>query len=373
MDGYISGDGIYAVYNSIDAWRNRTPDDWITYEWWEDNGHGDDYDWNEFYNAFFAVGDVAEHARNDENAHREPNDPRCGIGNYHSSRRVVAHIPSQYDRDNPVLLMGLELEVECANNANHAAQWVLNQLNTDTRRIYCGTERDGSLINGFEIVTGWTGLDVHEKKLQVFKDIPKNLGLTIRNTCGLHVHLDKAKISPLHQLRLVQFIHAPGNEGLRNVVARRSHNNYSKVQDKARAKKDLAQHLRNLKMDGHPLKERYMRASANRVYAVDRYEAVNMTNNRTIEFRLFRGSLDINEIMTAAEFARISWLFTRDTPEKDLTTDKFVEYISHQNHRRETRYLRRTLKAAGFKVRSSENEIRYLLSDFPRNQPRKAV
>jgi len=79
-----------------------------------------------------------------------------------------------------------------------------------------------------------------------------------------------------------------------------------------------------------------------------RYEALNFNNEKTVEFRLFKGSLKYTTIMACLEFSFISWFFARDTSQTQLTTANFLQYICLENNRRDTRYLREYLSEKGY-------------------------
>jgi hypothetical protein len=82
----------------------------------------------------------------------------------------------------------------------------------------------------------------------------------------------------------------------------------------------------------------------------DRYEALNFQNDKTVEFRLFRGSLKYATIMACLEFAYITWFFSRDTSQTQLTTQNFLKYICLENNRRDTAHLRAYLIDKGYKL-----------------------
>ncbi len=297
----------------------------------------------------------------DEDESDEGADPRYNIGEYHSSKRYLTHIPSEYDLQRPALNLGLELEIEVDDNdsdCESAAEDIRNALNTRVPS-YCCTERDGSLKNGFEVVTGWTGLDVHERALSVFKKRFRGTFSHDTATCGLHVHIDRTDASTLHLHRILTFIHAPGNEALIRAVARRYNEGYCKVMDKSDNKKRLASTINDYKGAYSRLEKRHLfNIERDSLSGAGRYEAVNIENTRTLEFRLFRGTLVFETMMACLEFTRATWLFCRDTADTRLTKEEFLRFIQQKEQYRETRYLRSILKSRlDSKVHSSDQEF----------------
>jgi hypothetical protein len=80
----------------------------------------------------------------------------------------------------------------------------------------------------------------------------------------------------------------------------------------------------------------------------DRYEALNFKNDKTIEFRLFKGTLKYQTIMACLEFTFATWHFCKDASQTQLTTSEFLKFICRAENRCDTRFLRTYLKEKGF-------------------------
>jgi len=89
---------------------------------------------------------------------------------------------------------GVELEIDEAGEDNRNAENILSIGNYHGENIYC--KHDGSLEDGFEIVTHPMSLDYHLHEMP-WNDIlyeARSLGYTshMAGTCGLHVHVSRA-------------------------------------------------------------------------------------------------------------------------------------------------------------------------------------
>jgi hypothetical protein len=75
--------------------------------------------------------------------------------------------------------------------------------------------------------------------------------------------------------------------------------------------------------------------------AGDRYEAINLTGNATIEFRVFRGSLKYEAVIAAVEFchALLEFCARPETGAKALNARAFLTFCANQLEA-ETRILR---------------------------------
>ena len=219
------------------------------------------------------------------------------------------------------------------------AGYLLDHIGRYKNSIYGLCEEDGSLDEGFELVTSYTGLDVHKEQLQFFKHRFEGMASHNTSTCGLHIHICKSSMSTLHGAKMVFFINDTNNYRLIKAVARRD-NSFAKIKDKKADTtwlKDAVRHQKN---------RHYQLKGLNQ----DRYEALNFNNEKTIEFRLFKGSLKYETIMACLEFTYATWHFCKDASIDQLTTDQFIKFICEPENKADTRFLRIYLKNKGFNM-----------------------
>ena len=335
-DGF-DGDG----YNADGYDRDGFDADGFNGDGWDRDGYnGDGFDRYGFNADGFDADGYDRHGYDREGYDRDGRD--CDgntadgdseyIGDYHSSSRNLGYLYSpKFDKENPRVMLGLELELECDGvPRSEMAETVIGRIGrTDDGSRYALCENDGSLDNGFEIVTAYTGLDMHEVMLQnLFSRPLRGAKSHDTSTCGLHVHVCKSTMTVYHAAKLVLFINAPENEKLIRAVARRDSNGFAEIKNKAENKDwlrgamnrdDSEQALRNLNSS--------------------RYEALNFYNSRTVEFRLFKGSLKYTTVMACLEFARLCWFFSRDTSANNLTTAAFIAYMDKPENKRNARHL----------------------------------
>lgn len=270
---------------------------------------------------------------------RDEDEDEGIIRAYHSSKRVLGHIPSSFDNRKTRVYLGLELEMEVSEDFSRSdlAEHINEQIGTyDNKYQYCAFEEDGSLGHGFEMVTGYTGLDVHKTQLSIFKNRMNGLKSHDTKTCGLHVHICKNDMSLLHASKMILFIHDSNNQRMIRALARRDSSRFAQIQNK-KASYDW---LKSARVSSDPL------SNLNK----DRYEALNFHNPNTVEFRLFRGTLKFETIMACLEFTYATWFFTRDASVSDLTTRQFIEFICRAENKRDTVFLRQYLREKGFEI-----------------------
>ncbi len=173
---------------------------------------------------------------------------------------------------------GVELETVVKTGDLHdAAERTLDLLGDDFAYLKSDSSLDGG-VGQFEIVTHPATLPVHRERWEKFlAHRPKGLVSHDAGCCGLHVHVEKAGLSDLEIFKMVAFVNAASNREFVEAVARRASERYAKLDPNKRAKDVVS-----------PPK--------------DRYEAVNLQNDDTVEFRIFKGTLNRDSFFRSLEF-----------------------------------------------------------------------
>lgn len=188
------------------------------------------------------------------------------------------------------LFMGVELEIDKGGGYGDDAQKLLDIANYRTEHLYC--KHDGSLNNGFELVTHPMSLDYHRKEMPWPELLKKAAAMGYRShqtsTCGLHIHVNRDffGVTPEEQevciARAVHLVENCWNELL--AFSRRTEhamNQWAKRYGIADTVQNTYQGAKNK--------------------SLGRYVAVNLENDHTIEFRLFRGTLRYETFLATVE------------------------------------------------------------------------
>lgn len=253
------------------------------------------------------------------------------IGQYHSSRGIVTPIPSPASTAANGLYFGVELEVERANNANDSADAIAGMIAshvaqarsaiTDGRNVSAPVlcfEEDGSLSDGFEMVSAPMGLDDQRRLWSHVLTAPvmRQLRSHDTSTCGLHIHLTRRALTTIQVAKIVTFVNDPDNERLIRAIARRYDGGFCHIKAKRLA---VAHNPED-----------------------SRYQAVNLWNTRTIELRIFKGSLKLSAVLAALEFAYALVRFTATCSGSgfNLKSAAFLSFIATDAMRSDTKYLR---------------------------------
>lgn len=261
---------------------------------------------------------------------QENNGP---IKNYHSAGRYLSPIPSPASKAGGGLYFGVELEVERSTRATRSRGELAEAIDTEARqkagRITEGRcrdgfgglvafEEDGSLTDGFEMISAPMGLDDQRRLWQQL--LPHEAFRELRShdteTCGLHVHISRSALTTTQIAKLVTFTNDPDNAALIVAVARRYDGGYCHVKTK--------------------------RLAAAHRPDDDRYQAVNLWNAKTVEFRIFKGSTKVEAVLAALEFvgALVEFCAPCSAVGFNLKTAPFLDFIASAAMRKHTRHLR---------------------------------
>jgi hypothetical protein len=247
------------------------------------------------------------------------------LGSYHNRSRVGKQpfIHSDWTNQND-RFMGVELEVEVKDGSIDSHVEALNDKLNDGevgKRVFF--EADGSLTHGFEIITNPMGLDKHYELWSALhdRDLVRGMRSHDTSTCGLHVHVSRKNMHTMQINKMNVFLNHPDNQDLIKAIARRYDVNYARI-----AKKRL---------------------STAHKYDVERRDALNITNDNTVEFRIFKGTLVHDTLLSAIEFANavVNFTMPASTAGFHLSTQRFIDFIDSPSQRSETKHLRKHLKA----------------------------
>ena len=200
-------------------------------------------------------------------------DASYKIHNYSTRVENMLKFKATRVRPNTVYL-GCELEYE-TNNRNRAQIGVGKLMHG-----HALMKSDGSIRNGFEIVTCPATLDIH---LDVFKKFYDNIppDLRIENNVGMHVHISRRPLSQLTIGKLTEFLNRLDNKQFIGHIAGRIDNAYARM-DSGRT-------------IIFPRKNRH---------GGDRYNALNLNNEKTIEVRLFATPMNYKEFASRLQFVQ---------------------------------------------------------------------
>lgn len=226
-----------------------------------------------------------------------PSTRREGYIHSHNYKPEYIHYYMPNEDKDATLLLGAEIEVDCGGKSEEHAQYVLKIMcgvdqNTGKAletKMYC--MHDGSLSNGIEFATMPCSLEYHKqmpyKKMFEYLDA-NGYKAHDTSTCGLHIHANRTylgKTELMQQLTIskILYILEKFNDEI-CVIARRDE--------------------RFGKFVGNGKNETSVVELYSKYKNKDKYVALNLKHEETIEFRCFKGTLRYETYILTLEFVK---------------------------------------------------------------------
>jgi len=217
----------------------------------------------------------------------------------------IFHLTPKEKRENKgkVLMMGFENEQSYSSGQKKTK--ALNFLMSKFKSTELYVKSDSSIHGyGFEVVS-------HPFTLDAVKTLPLSYLFKTKleggdNGCGLHVHLSKTFFdSDMHLYKFVNFINEGGAFTTR--IAGRGNVSFSR-------------------------KIKNVSGVVSKKMRTERYSFVNLLPKNTVEVRIFKGALNLNELKYRLEFCDAVAYFSRDCSIK-AGKKEFLQFLSQNKER----------------------------------------
>ena len=231
-------------------------------------------------------------------AHGNDEDPLCE--NCYTRHHASSTIHDYYYRPDPIfygdgpLYMGVELEIDGAGESDANARRLLNAVNDENEYIYC--KHDGSLDDGYEIVTHPMTLAFHQNEMPWKTILQESIDMGYSShqarTCGLHVHVNRDAFGATDAeqesciARLLYIFEKFWDELLK--FSRRTPRQLERWASRY----------------GYREQPKEILDHAKKGYGNGRYTCINLQNEATVEFRMFRGTLKYNTVIATLQLVQ---------------------------------------------------------------------
>ena len=210
---------------------------------------------------------------------------------------------------------GMEIEIGDVGGATAGASVVYPLFNTSGRRAYL--KRDSSISGGgYECVTHpMSSRSLHEWIDKDFTNAKKERGNHWRtNGCGVHIHVSRDSIGKLTLFKLNVLLNMLRGKNNLNFIKFFTNRTPNALNQWAKVSNQLPFSF----LDG---------IKHGNGWASDRYVAVNQQNDKTIEFRIFNGSIEQSVLHSYLEFVECVLDFCTNTAIKDITVGDLFEFM----------------------------------------------
>jgi hypothetical protein len=229
------------------------------------------------------------------------------------------------------LFFGLEIETEASRSGssrNECAEYAYRLEQNE----YAYLKQDGSIGNGFEIVThpmthdyfNSTRADEFWETLEELRNTHKMRAWSASN-CGVHIHISRSGFSGgAHQHRFLNLVYS--NREFFTRIAGRESDQWAKFDDVMAWKRHD---------DGSSTVFKALRRKLDPQIHSDRYSAVNTNNRNTLEMRIFRSTLNQHTLKACLDLAHASVEYTRNLTVRDVNNGameriNLISYIHSQ-------------------------------------------
>ena len=268
------------------------------------------------------------------------NENLCGecrftmISNYGDKR--VRFFRTKDEKDTEKMFYGTECEIEVNGDLNNCSK-ILNKHLGDL--VYL--KSDGSIHHGFEIVSYALTYNKWYKSLKKFKDIYQQVvnkgGYSeAATTTGLHIHLSRDGFADKkHLARFASCFYL--DKDLSRVIACREFNHYAQWNDYRHSN------------------PKYFEGNLYNLYDTfdDRYHIVNFQNSKTVEIRMFNGTLRMDVIFAYIQFCKLLVDYTRDIESVNLP-----DLLKFLRENAKSKILRSLLKLYDYNKKYSLKEVK---------------
>ena len=232
-------------------------------------------------------------------------------------------------KHNEHILFGLELEVEFESECGYIDQSIIQTyLGIDWR-----VKRDGSLINGIEVVSIPFSFDYYitnkDKFIKVFNLLKKNELISFNSPrCGGHIHMTNV-MYPLQIYKFIAFVNR-NRQFMEQLSQRKQTKRYAKFTSS---------------------KENFI-YQAKRRDSGDRYQAVRIDSYKnTVECRCFKGTISSIGVFKNIEFMHCLYMFTLNASLKRCGLQSFKKFV--KDHKNTYPHLFKFLTSKKYKEQST--------------------
>jgi hypothetical protein len=208
--------------------------------------------------------------------------------------------------DDSKMYMGVELEIDGGGERSDRAKTILDMANTDNTIVY--GKHDGSINDGFEIVSHPATLEYHTNNIAWRELMDKAVELGYKShetsTCGLHIHISRDALGEDYDeredtiSRIIYFVEKHWKKVLK--FTRRSEERMNRWARRYGKKKTVEDTYDNAKG------------------SYGRYYCINLENEHTVEFRMYRGTLKHSTFLATLQFTNLLCEFCKKATNKGM-------------------------------------------------------
>ena len=265
------------------------------------------------------------------------------VAPYHRYEPHLEFRNTKHD-ENPNLYLGVELEIGRGGELDENAEIAMNVMNNEKGKfIYCS--HDSSINDGFEIITYPGTIEYHKSRKSDYEALfnkMRSLGYRSHDerTCGLHVHFSRAYYNEdgketMNTIKLIYLIKKFWPEIV--LFSRKDSDS-------------IRRYAKEIDDQEKSYYDRWNRCEEHEGH----YFALNITNHNTIEFRIFRGTLNLKTYMLTLQMVYNLVTGAKNHLLAELSNMKFEDFLDDDG--KEYFKIRKEMKGFGM-TEAGESEV----------------
>ena len=220
------------------------------------------------------------------------------------------------NKNNSVPFLGIELEADFGGESDYNAEQLVRIFNKNKIFAYCS--HDGSLNDGLEIITQPATMEYHNSIKHVYKeatDLLRKMGYCSHNsdTCGLHVHFNR------------DFFGEEDTRCLSRLLYIVEHFWPELVTFSRRPEIRMERYAK--KISPIPITQYINRCNKTREHDYH-YYSVNVANLNTIEFRMFKGTLNVDTILATLQLVNNIVVVAKNKKMAEIKNMKWEDFLT---------------------------------------------
>lgn len=226
---------------------------------------------------------------------------------------------------------GVEIEIDGAGENTQHARRLLDCMESG----YLYAKHDGSLDEGFELVSHPGTLEYHmNANYSGMFQTAVRMGYRAHqtDTCGLHVHVSRQSLGDSYEereltvMKLLYLVEKHWDNMVK--FSRRTNGQLGEWADRYLTDSYTRQNCLNSTYDG-----------AKRLHDIakdgSRYKAINLNNDHTIEFRIFKGTLKYNSFIATLQFVDVLCNIAKESSVQKIVATSWDDIIEECKDRKE--------------------------------------
>ncbi|HPE08120.1 MAG TPA: amidoligase family protein [Saprospiraceae bacterium] len=237
------------------------------------------------------------------------------------------------------LYIGVELEMDSISHNTMIPATVAHDILVEVPEVYC--KRDGSLHNGVEVVSHPATLGYHLHKLNWVRicELAQAGGMASHDlpNCGLHCHVNRTffgKTPDEQDLNISKVILLIHRFWKTNVITF-SRRDIEAIEHYAK------NNIKSTTVLYKDQKQKEIEDTIKGSYKGDRNVAINLCNKRTIELRIFRGTLNYETLCATLEFVDTICRFAKRISLSDIDAVAWEDIFVGTNYPELNAYMKR--------------------------------